>query len=106
MTASFNLHETIYYNLEQNSDVYAAFLDTYKAFDTVSHKWLFPKLEKIGLTGNIIRVILNAYTDITSTVVVSSLRSRWFPLKRGLRQGGTLPTFLYLVHINDLLNSL
>ena len=40
LTASFNLQETIHYFLENQSKVYAAFLDSRKAFDTVWWKGL------------------------------------------------------------------
>ena len=39
LTASFNLHETIYHNLELGSNAFASFLDTSKAFDTVWRTW-------------------------------------------------------------------
>ena len=82
------------------------FLNTYKAFDTVSHTRLFNKLVKHGIQGKFLKVIVEAYTDVSSAVIINSQKSRWFTLKRGLRQGGTLSTLLYLVHINDLLNEL
>lgn len=47
-----------------------------------------------------------------STIVIQTrfarLRwiSNWFPISQGVRQGGVLSTFLYLVFINDLLQEL
>ena len=41
ITAAFNLQETICANLVLHSNVYAAFLDTEKAFDTVWHSGLY-----------------------------------------------------------------
>jgi hypothetical protein len=41
-----------------------------------------------------------------SAVIVNQTKSRWFPVQQGVRQGGVLLTFLYLVFINDLLDEL
>ncbi|VDI63094.1 Hypothetical predicted protein [Mytilus galloprovincialis] len=38
-----------------------------------------------------------------SSVLFNGRLSRWFELKRGVRQGGVLSALLYLVYINDLL---
>ena len=50
--AAFNLQETILYNLELHSNVYVAFLDIRKAFDTVWHDALLYKLDKIGISNS------------------------------------------------------
>lgn len=42
----------------------------------------------------------------TVNYVVSKKQSRWFSVHQGVRQGGVLSTFLYLVYINDLINTL
>ena len=57
LTAAFNLQETICANLDLHSNVYAAFLDTEKAFDTVWHSGLFYKLHNLGIKGKISRII-------------------------------------------------
>ena len=41
MTASFNIHETVFYNMEQKGKVFIALADIKKAFDTVVHKGFF-----------------------------------------------------------------
>jgi len=43
MTASFNLQETIYQQIEGNSNVYVGMLDQTAAFDVVWHDVLFAK---------------------------------------------------------------
>ena len=103
ITTSFSLQECIHENLEQKSKVYVAFLDTYKAFDTVQHNAIFNKLYNIGITGNLFRILLNAYTDMYSAVIHGNTQSRWFRVQRSVRKGGIISTFLYLLHINDML---
>ena len=105
-TASFNLQETIHDNLEQHSRIFTAFLDIKKAFDTVWHDALIRKLELLGVTGKILRLINNSYCDISSAVVANNVTSDWVPVLRGLRQGGCLSSLLYLAFFNDLLDTL
>lgn len=104
--SSFDLQETVFHNLEQNNNVYVSFLDTSNAFDTVWRNGLLYKLFNHGITGKTWSLIQNCHSNTVSSVVVNQTRSRWFPLYQGVRQGGVLSTFLYLVFINDLINEL
>ena len=106
INASFNIHETIYYNLEQGSNVYVAFADIQKAFDTVLHKGLIYLVKKLGIKGKILQSIISCYTNIQSFVKINRLDSEPFFIRRGVRQGGVLSSFLYLIYINDLLTCL
>uniref|UniRef100_A0A8W8ISZ1 Reverse transcriptase domain-containing protein n=1 Tax=Magallana gigas TaxID=29159 RepID=A0A8W8ISZ1_MAGGI len=106
ITASFNLQETVFHNLEQGSPVYVAFLDTQKAFDTVWRHGLMCKLHQLGVKGSLWTLIDDCHTDTFCSVAVNQKNSSWFPISQGVRQGGVLSTFLYLVFINDLLQEL
>ena len=106
INASFNIHATIYHNLEQGSKVYVAFADIQKAFDTVLHEGLIYLVQKLGIKGKILQTIISSYTNIKSFVKINGLNSEPFVIKRGVRQGGVLSSFLYLIYINDLLTCL
>ncbi len=106
VTVSFNLQETIAYNRELGSDSFVAFLDTAKAFDTVWHNGLFFKLLNFGIKGKFLRMIMNSYSDMYSCVLVNGAKSGIFPLKQGVRQGGIISTWLYLLYVDELLNTL
>ncbi|VDI79669.1 Hypothetical predicted protein [Mytilus galloprovincialis] len=54
----------------------------------------------------LVKLIADCYSDITSAVYVNEHVSVPFKVQQGVRQGGVLSTFLYLVYINDLLNEL
>ena len=88
LTASFNFHETIYHNLELGSNVFASFLDTSKAFDTVWRHGLMYKLHKLGISGKTWSLIDDLHYDTVSAVVVNHTQSRWFRVDQGVRQGG------------------
>ena len=64
------------------------------------------KLGRLGLNGAFLRIIQASYTNLKSVVRVASTTSGPFDVARGVRQGGVVSTFLYLVYVNDLLNDL
>ncbi|VDI82238.1 Hypothetical predicted protein [Mytilus galloprovincialis] len=106
ITAPFNFQETIYYLLELGCKLFVAFLDSSRVFDTVWHSGLIYKLFRLGINSKALQVISDCYSDITSAVYVNEHVSVPFKVQQGVRQGGVLSTFLYLVYINDLLNEL
>ncbi|KAK3096521.1 hypothetical protein FSP39_000985 [Pinctada imbricata] len=61
------------------------------------------KLHKLGVKGKIWSIINDCHIDTRSAVVVNQTQSDWFPVLQGVRQGGVLSSFLYLVFIDDLL---
>ena len=106
LTASFVLHETIFHNLEMGNNTYVGFLDTSQAFDTVWRKGLMYKLHNLGIAGKMWTLIDDCHINIESCIVVNQTKSRWFGVNQGVRQGGVLSTFLYLVYIDDLINEI
>ena len=67
-TASFILQETLYHNIENKSNVYTAFLDSTKAFDSVWREGLMVKLHKLGVKGRIWSIIDDCHIDTKSAV--------------------------------------
>ena len=49
---------------------------------------------------------MSTYDNLKSVVRISGLSSEQIMVKRSVRQGGVLSTFLYLVYVNDLLKDL
>ena len=105
-TASFNLQETIYHNIEHGSPVLAAFLDTQKAFDTVWRHGLMYKLHRLGISGRLWSLVNDCHVNTMFSIVVNQVTSDWFPISQGVRQGGVLSAFLYLVFIDELLHEI
>ncbi len=102
VTASFNLQETIYHNIELGSKVHVATLDTKQAFDTVWLSGVFHKLHKLGVTGKMWSLLVDAHSNMTSCVLVNGIRSPTFDVKQGIRQGGYLFLDIHLF-IDELL---
>lgn len=100
------LQEAITSAREAGSKAYVAFLDVKKAFDTVWHAGLLVKLHQKGVTGHLWHLISNWYTTSSSCVLWNDRRSSSFVLKQGVRQGGTLSPFLYVIFVDELLDNL
>lgn len=100
---SFLLREVIQYNTERGNDVYIAFLDAKKAFDSVWILGLMYKLFYLGIDAKLWRVIYNMYTDFYCTVRIGGEYSEWFKIKQGVQQGAPLSMWLYQLYVNDLL---
>jgi hypothetical protein len=103
---SFMLRECIFYGAENNSKVYACFLDAKQAFDRAWITLLLVKLYNTGVDIIIFKAINSFFQNCFSCVKSHGLTSDWFPILQGARQGQCLSPYLYLVFINDLMNKL
>ena len=61
------------------------------------------KLHNLGISGALWSLINDCHSNTSFSVVANQTSSEWFPVSQGVRQGGVLSTFLYLVYINDLI---
>ena len=107
LTSCFVIDEVINHCCEDNDNVYVAYMDISKAFDTM---WINGMLHKLyynmGVTGKMWRIIRNWYTNMKEFVVVGGKSSRVYEVSQGTRQGGVLSPWLFLVFINDLIEEL
>ena len=87
-------------------NLYIAFVDYAKAFDTIWRKGLWYKLVKEGIKGKFLNIVKNMYTKCKSCVLVQGERSNFFPSYAGVRQGEILSPLLFAFYINDLENFL
>jgi len=106
LTTAFAMQETILYHMERYSNVYVASLDQKAAFDTVRFRALFLKLGRLGFTGHFLRLLMSTFHNLKTVVCGSRSTSDTIMVKRSVRQGGVLSTFLYLVYVNDILNDI
>ena len=84
-----------------NKDIDCALLtlDQAKAFDRVSHDFLFQLLDKYNFGPDFKRWIKVIYTDIHSQVLVNGFFTESFPVRRSVRQGCSISSLLYVLYV-------
>ena len=101
--AVFTLKSCVDFFTERGSNVYVAFLDYSKAFDTISHSGLFLKLMDRKVPLCFLLVIMYWYLNMIYDVKWVKSHSNSFPVLCGTKQGGILSPDFFAVYINDLI---
>ena len=76
--------------IDSDTPVDAVFLDFRKAFDCVPHKRLLMKIEKLGISGNLLKWIEDFLTDSQQRVLINGISSEWSEVSSGVPQGSVL----------------
>jgi len=87
---------------KQNWEAVCIMLDQEKAFDRISHNFIFKTLKQFGFGINFIKWIKILYTDVTSKVKVNGFFTKEFKIERGVRQGCPLSALLYVLCLEVL----
>ena len=103
---SFALSETIQYYINQDSNIFALFLDSTKAFDLIKHDKLFECLIKRNICSVLVRFIMVMYLDSKCMIQWNSHLSPEFALSNGVKQGGVLSPFLFGIYMDPLLEKI
>lgn len=101
-----NLHflrNVFAYCKERQFNCIALCFDQAKAFDRVSHEYLFHILKKLGFGPQLIKYVSLLYTKIYSSVQVNGFLTDPFEVTRSMRQGCGLSPLLYAMCIEPLL---
>ncbi len=89
------VQDAIDYNIQYNKDWVFVFLDFQKAFDSVSHIFLFSLLYSMGFPAEYITWVLLMYTKAQSIVHNKGWYLEIFLLGRGVQQGCPLSCHLF-----------
>ena len=83
----------------------SVFLDLSKAFDTVDHNILLKKLDHYGMRDNVYKWFQSYLSDRQQFVVYKKSKSDKQIISFGMPQGGTMGPLLFILYVNDLVNS-
>ena len=101
------VYETTLKELDNQNSVCGIFLFLEKAFDYVNHQILLDKLEHYGIRSNADKLLKSYLSNRLHCTVNNDnqISSTLLPITIRVLLGGVLGPFLFLVYINDLINS-
>lgn len=92
-------------SLEWNTPLYINFVDYEKAFDSLHRNTLWKLLRHYGIPEKLVNIMRNSYEGMICRVIHSGQLTRSFQVKTGVRQGGILSPFLFLLAIDWILKT-
>ena len=101
--AMFSLKNCINYFTSRGSNVFTAFLDLTKAFDTISHYGLFIKLMERQVPLCFLLIIMYWYMNMSVSCKWGGAKSESFEVTNGTKQGGVLSPDLFAIYLDELL---
>ena len=90
---------------ENKGTAYSVFLDFAKAFDTVNPNILISKMEHYGIRGVCLNLFKNYLANRQQCTEINGTISDIEITKCGVPQGSILGPILFLIYINDIVNS-
>ena len=81
---------------QENIEAYVITVDLEKAFDSIDHIFLISCLAKHGFGKYFIDLVKLLLNGNESCVINGATTSKYFPLKRGGRQGDPIAAYLFI----------
>ena len=100
-----NFLNRVYAGVNEGKFGVGIFLDLQKAFDMVNHKILKEKLRHYGVRGMPLQLIESFLSDRKQYVKIDKNKSSILTSSIGTPQGSVISPLLFLIFINDIVNS-
>ena len=98
---SFN--EQFYKNLENEEQFFLLLIDFAKAFDSVSHDFIFLLLEKQGFPDWYVQVVRHLLLGVGAYTTLRGASRKFIDVLTGVKQGCPLSTVIFILIIDPLL---
>lgn len=99
----FTIKQIIEKRQLQNKNLYLAFIDIKKAFDSVPRAKVWKSLKERGVHNKIVRVVEDIYRTNINQIIRNNMKSEGFVTEMGLRQGGGLSPTLFNVYMDKII---
>ena len=99
------LLDKVVHSLSEKNHIIALFMDLSKAFDTIDHNILLRKLYNYGIRGVAWSWIKSYLSNRQQYVLIDDVKSPISFINCGVPQGSILGPLLFLIYINDIVNS-
>jgi exonuclease III len=100
------LHEALRRRTAAGETTFVGFVDLRKAYDRVWRKGLMLKLARLGLGGNLLKLVEDYYQGDVMQVRIGGKLSEAIELKWGVRQGCPLSPMVFDIFIDDILDTI
>ena len=84
--------------------IYNGFIDFQKAFDTIKHKVIWTVLKSYGIEEKMVTLLQKMYEQAQSAVRIGRHQGEWFRTNVGTRQDDPLPSLLFIVYLERVMN--
>ncbi|XP_076230185.1 uncharacterized protein LOC143175332 [Nomia melanderi] len=98
--------ETIASRMKVEKGGVISVMDISKAFDTIPHSALEPRLREKGIPTHIIQLINNMYIDCRTVIKTKSKQGIEIEIQRGVKQGDPLSPLLFNIMMDEIIEDI